>query len=233
MLSGRNTTISSSDLRSRRDGSSPWYTRFIAIISRMKYWITTHWPPRGDAPSTYVPYGVWVQDKKEHLINRVSPGDPVFIYETRKGRTKVRNFADGSTQEIACRRGREGIVALVEVIGPAERLNDSVEEHYTNGSKAWWRYCAPTQPVNSAGFIPRELVNSALGYARNNVFRGFGDEHSGLKEVTPAVFNDLLQLFTASSKEHDRKEIIRYSGSRYGGGGGRSCTPRVERPYCC
>ena len=185
----------------------------------MKYWITTHWPPWENVPPTHSPYGVWIQDKKEHLINRVSPGDPVLIYETRNGRTQVRDLANGSTQQIACRRGREGIIALLEVTGPAERLNDSHEEHYTNGLKAWWRYCAPTKPINSAGFIPREVVNTALGYARNNVFRGFGDEHSGLKEVTPAVFNHLLQLFTSSSKEHDKTEIIRYSGSRYGGGG--------------
>jgi hypothetical protein len=185
----------------------------------MKYWITTHWPPREDLPPTHPPYGVWVQDKKEHLINRVSPGDPVFIYETRNGRTQVRDFANGSTQEIACRRGREGIIALVEVTGPAERLNDSHEERYTDGSKAWWRYCSPTRPINSGGFIPREFVNAALGYAKNNVLRGFGDEHSGLKEVTPGVFNNLLQLFTTSSKEHDRTEIVRSSRSRYGGGG--------------
>ena len=178
----------------------------------MKYWLTTHWPPREDVPSTQSPYGVWVQNKKEHLINRVSPGDLVLIYETRNGRTQVRDFANGSTQEIACRPGRAGIVALVEVTGRAERLNESFEEHYTNGSKAWWRYCAPTQPINSAGFIPREVVNTILGYARNNVFRGFGDGHSGLKEITSVVFNNLLQLFTTSATQHDKTEIVTVAG---------------------
>jgi hypothetical protein len=185
----------------------------------MRYWITTHWPPREDVPIGRPSYGVWVQDKKEHLINRVSPGDPVFVYETRNGRTEVRTFANGSIQQVRCRRGREGIVGLIEVIGPAEQVNDSYEERYTNGSKAWWRYCAPTRSINSGGFIPRQLVNAALGYSTNNVFRGFGDEHSGLKEITPEVFGQLLQLFTASVDEADKTQAILLGKPRYSSGG--------------
>src|SRR5258708_7480386 len=121
----------------------------------MSYWITTHWPRRLDEPVGEPRYGVWVQDSKRQLIDRVSPGDLVLIYESRSGPTAIRNYADGSSHRIPCRRGGEGVVAMVRVIEAAQQPEDSEPEHYTDGSTMWWRYCAPTTSVNSAGFIPR------------------------------------------------------------------------------
>jgi hypothetical protein len=185
----------------------------------MAYWLTTHWPHTQDQPIDKPRKGVWVQDSKRHLIDRVSTNDLVFIYESRSGPTVVRTYVDGSTKHIARRRGREGIVALVQVTDVASEPDDSQPERFADGRKAWWRYCAPTRSVNSAGFMPRQKLNSLLGYARNYVFRGFGEEHSGLKEISSDLFHRLLPEFESAALEDERKRLRRAVGHRFGGGG--------------
>jgi Endonuclease NucS len=185
----------------------------------MSYWMTTHWPRKENESTESSRYGVWVQDNKRHLIDRVSLGDLVFIYETRSGRSVVRTYTDGSTRTFARHQGSEGIVALVEVIEAAFELDDSEEERYTDGSKAWWRYCAPTRSINSSGFIPRPEVNAILGYSENNVFRGFGEEHSGLKEIPEEVFDRLLNRFLISTEADERERMARAQYRRFGPGG--------------
>jgi hypothetical protein len=168
----------------------------------MAYWVTTHWPRQEDQSVEVPRYGVWVQENKRHLIDRVRPGDLVFIYETQSGRTIIRRYTDGTTTKTPRRRGREGIVALVEVTEAAYQPEDSEPEQYTDGSKAWWRYCAPTRSINSGGFIPRSEVNALFGYSENNVFRGFGDEHSGLKEIQE-------DRFSISTENNEKEHIAR------------------------
>jgi hypothetical protein len=185
----------------------------------MAYWVTTHWPRQEDQSVDVPRYGVWVQENKRHLIDRVRPGDLVFIYETQSGRTIVRTYADGTTTRIPRRRGSEGIVALVGVSEPAYQPEDSEPEQYTDGSKAWWRYCAPTRSINSAGFIPRSEVNALFGYSENNVFRGFGDEHSGLKEIQEELFGRLLDRFSISTENNEKEHIARAPNPRFGPGG--------------
>jgi len=185
----------------------------------MAYWLTTHWPRNKDQSIDKPRSGVWVQENKRHLIDRVAPDDLVFIYESRSGPTVVRKYADGSTKRIPRHRGREGIVALVEVTEVASQPDDSQPEQFADGRKAWWRYRAPTRSVNSAGFIPRRRVNSLLGYARNYVFHGFGEEHSGLKEISSDLHNRLLSEFEASAGQDEKKRIRRAAGHGFGGGG--------------
>jgi hypothetical protein len=185
----------------------------------MAFWITTHWPRKKNQPVEEPRYGVWVRDSKRHLIDRVSPRDLVFIYESRSGPTVVRTNPGGSARRIPRRRGREGIVALVEVTEAAYQPEDSQPEQYTNGSTAWWRYCAPTRSVNSAGFIPRRSLNSLLGYAENYVFHGFGEEHSGLKEITRDLFSRLFSRFSAAAGQDEKRRIARAPRHSIGDGG--------------
>ncbi len=185
----------------------------------MAYWLTTHWPRIKDQPIDKPRFGVWVQQNKRHLIDRVSAEDLVFIYESRSGPTVVRTYIDGSTKHIPRRRGREGIVALVQVTDVASEPDDSEPEQFADGRKAWWRYCAPTRSVNSAGFIPRRKLNSLLGYAPHYVFHGFGEEHSGLKEISGDLFDRMLSEFKASALEDERELIRRAAGHCFGGGG--------------
>lgn len=185
----------------------------------MRYWLTTHWPRKEDQVIDKPPSGLWVQEDKRHLIDRVSVGDLAFIYESRSGPTVVRTYADGSIKRIRRRRGREGIVALVEVTDMAYQPEDSRPEQFADGHRAWWRYCALTRSVNSAGFIPRRRVNSALGFAHNYVFHGFGEEHSGLKEIPKRVFKRLLSEFKADTLPDEAKRVRRAAGHCIGAGG--------------
>jgi hypothetical protein len=185
----------------------------------MNFWITTQWPPRKDQSIEKPHYGVWVQHDKRHLIDRVSPGDLVFIYESQSGPTQVRANADGSTQRIPCHRGRAGIVGLVEVTQRAHQPEDSQRERYSDGSSLWWRYCTPTRSINSAGFIPRPEVNSLLGYSDSYVFHGFGEEHSGLKQIEVDLFNRILAAFIASAQRDEKSRISDAPFTRFGGGG--------------
>ena len=185
----------------------------------MNYWITTHWPRREDESVDKPHSGVWVQDGKEHLIDRVEPGDLAFIYESKFGPTVLRQYADGTTKRLRCRKGREGIVAIVEVTGKAFQPEDSRPEQYPDGSTMWWRYCAPTRSANSAGFLPRIQAAQLLGFSDRYPFRGFGDEHSGLKRVTEATFNRLRDVYIATARVNEQIHVELTTGARFGGGG--------------
>ena len=41
----------------------------------MRYWFTTHWPPREDEPADGTPHGVWVPDGMLNAIQDLAPGD--------------------------------------------------------------------------------------------------------------------------------------------------------------
>ena len=172
----------------------------------MAYWITTHWPRRQDQSVIEPRSGVWVKDKQRQLIDRVHPGDLVFIYESKSG-PAVETYVNGSVKVLHRHPGREGIVALVQVTEAAEQPQGSVPEHYADGSSLWWRYRARTRSVNSAGFIPRRNVNLLLGYAENNFLHGFGEKHSGLKEISEELYKRLFKEFSGSAHETGKNRV--------------------------
>ena len=45
------------------------------------------------------------------------------------------------------------------------------------------------------GFVPLSEVNRVLGFREGCVLRGFGTDHSGLKEITASQFAEFEQLF--------------------------------------
>jgi len=181
--------------------------------------MTTHWPRREDESVDEPHEGVWVQDGKQHLIDRVGPHDLVFIYESRSGPVTIREYADGTTKRIPCREGREGIVAIVEVTERAYQPEDSQPERYTNGTNLWWRYYAPTRSANSAGFLPRIEVAGLLDYSERYRFRGFGEEHSGLKQIPEELFNHIRDEFIGSAQTDEQQRVVRAASGRFGGGG--------------
>jgi hypothetical protein len=185
----------------------------------MNYWVTTHWPRRAHLPDDSPHEGVWVPDGRHDVINRVNPGDMVFIYETQSGRTEIQINADGTTTKFPRRRGLEGIVALVCVTEKAYQLEDSAPDTYTDGTTVWWRYYAPTTSVNSVGFIPRRQAATLLGYSEEYVFRGYGEGHTGLKEIEKDRFDRLLAAFVASAEVDEKQKIERARQSRFGRGG--------------
>lgn len=181
----------------------------------MNHWLTTHWPPHEGYPPDEVAGGVWLPDGREGAGANLAPGDLVFIYHPRSGRTLIEMLPDGTERHRRCQVGREGIVAIGAVRAHISSLDDSVPERYTDGTTTWWRWHAPVDLLSRSGFVPRQKVMPVLGYRRTYNLRGFGDGHSGLKKLTPEEFEQLLRLYKESTPTEARVPL------------GRSPTPRA------
>jgi hypothetical protein len=170
---------------------------------------------------------VWVKDGQWRVIEQLAPGDLVFIYESESGLLPLRHHPDGSTYAARKARGRAGIVALVSVVEPASQPPDSAEEQYDNGQVMWWRYRAPTESVNSGGFIPRATFLPLIGYSASWNLHGFGDNHSGVKRLTPEQFMRLRALYEESAEHADLQRVTSNTdGRQFGGPGGEGAEHR-------
>lgn len=192
----------------------------------MKYWLTTHWPRVRGEPASKPYFGVWVQEDKWHIIERVAPGDLVLVYEAESGPTIVRR-AEGGESKLRRQVGRGGIVAVLQVTEAASQPPDAQREEYADGTSAWWRYCAPTTSLDSGGFIPRLEVNRLLGYAEAFNFHGFGDSHSGVKLIPRELFENLRRVYRASSEAADEERIATRMGHPTFGGTGEGAEHRT------
>jgi hypothetical protein len=164
----------------------------------MRVWFTTHWPHYEDTDPSEIHSGVWAKETDFDIIQEVEVGDLVWIYESATGKAQRRG-SGVDTRTVRRRRGRGGVVVLSEVVAQAHQPEDSAREHYTDGSHRWWRYHAPTRVLNSAGFVPRALAATCLGYAPAYAFRGFGRRGSGIGQVADAAHRELLRVFTGAA----------------------------------
>lgn len=171
---------------------------------------------RRDAPHN----GVWVADENRAVIAPMKAGDLVWIYESQSGRPIVQERPDGEHRTIRHHRGRGGVVSLMEVTAPAEEDPEAEIERYSNGTNIWWRWRATTRIVNSAGFIPRQVLNGMLGYKPGNPLRGFGTQKSGLREISPAVHLQVQSAFLTSHEAADETLLRQGQSSPRGGPGG-------------
>ncbi len=198
----------------------------------MDYWMTTHWPHRTDHQDG-VHENIYLPDGREDAGADLQPGDMVLIFESRTGRTEIRRHPDGRTEEVPCRTGKKGIVAVAEVASELEEIPGSSLEEYTDGTKIWWRWAARTRNSFTNGFVPAEEANRLLGYAQNYTFRAFGDRKSGLKKLTAHQYEQLLEAFNGNPV---RKPISKGGeplrpGHPYGAGGGEGDEHRVLKEY--
>lgn len=163
----------------------------------MRYWLTTHWPPREG--ESYGPgSGIWLPDGRHSHGARIGVGDLVAIYEAASGRTLLRQTAAGDTQRVRCKQGREGVIALGRVTDVLTADPEAEMEEYVDGSKIWWRWFAPVEILSTTGFISRAALLAILGYKATYNFRGFGEHRSGLKELSEETFQSLRSAFVAS-----------------------------------
>jgi hypothetical protein len=181
--------------------------------------MTTHWPPRKGENTTSSP-GVWVPDGRESVIQRVSPGDRVWLYQSASGKAIRTTNPDGTSSVWPCKAGRQGVIALLEVTGAPFARDDQEPETYVDGSSLWWRWFAPTVTINSAGYIPRQRAAELIGYAPTYVFHGFGERKSGLKELDPATFQMIHTEFVGSYMDSDAAKLRKMAAARGGGGTG-------------
>jgi len=181
----------------------------------MNYWMTTHWPPnQGVNLDKFSPQGVWLPDKREKAGDDIEIGDRVLVYQSKTGRSEIKNIK-GKRVIYRPIQGREGIIAIAEVISDLEALEDSMPSKYTYGKDIWWRWYADTCHISMNGFVPRIKVNEILGYKPGNTLRGFGDYKSGLKKLSETEYNELVSEF----KKHPRKiEIVRKAKKKGGWG---------------
>jgi len=178
--------------------------------------MTTHWPPdESEDLDDFIPSGVWLPDGREQAGTDIEIGDRVLIYQSKTGRPEIKNIK-GKRAVFRPTQGKEGIIAIVEVVGDLEKLEDSVPSKYTWGKDIWWRWRAITEPVSMNGFVPRREVNKILGYRPDNPLRGFGDWKSGLKKLSRSEYDELVSVF----KQHPRKiDIVRSAKKTVGGWG--------------
>lgn len=180
----------------------------------MNYWLTTHWPPHVDEAADGVAAGVWLPEGREAAGAAMAKGDLVLIYHAKGGPAVVVTEADGSVRMRRCHTGREGIVAIGEVVSRIEKLEGSVPERYDDGSEIWWRWHAPLNLLSRSGFVSRTQLLPVLNYSSNYNLHGFGDQHSGLKRLTPDEFERLRAFYRASVPVENKD-----AGSAAHGGG--------------
>ena len=158
----------------------------------MKYWLTTQWPYRDDQPNREPRTGVFVQEDKVHVMRYMAPGDKVLVYETVSGPLVINN---DTGRQVPCRRGRAGIIAILEIIGEREDATGPFHNEYADGKTRFWKHMAPAKILDSKGFVPLPSVLKALNYKPGGNLRGFGDDHSGLKQIDKTAFDELSLEF--------------------------------------
>jgi hypothetical protein len=163
----------------------------------MNYWITTHWPPRNDEDGSDTGTDVWVPEGRQQASEDMRADDMIAVYETKSGRTEIRQHQDGSTFKTACKPGREGVICYGRIDARISADPESQSQDYSDGTSIWWRWYAPISILSRSGFVGRQRVLEILGYRSTWNLRGFGDFKSGLKKITKAEFDLLVQEFHA------------------------------------
>ena len=182
------------------------------------YWITTHWPPEIDE-QPYV--GIFLYDGSQQVGTDIKVGDRVWIYQSKTGRRIVREKPDGSKYKNKRKEGKEGVVALMEVVSELHESREKPEK-YENGTERWWRWKADTRLINQSGFVPRIELNKIMNYKSNFHYRGFGDNHSGLKKISSDIHEKILQSFNKNQPSETKpvtKKPIYYNKKGHGKGG--------------
>jgi len=160
----------------------------------MKYWLTTHWPPRKGEENKYGT-GIWLKDGQERFGKDINKGDFLLIYESKTGRVEERFDANGNKIVISCHAGRQGIVEVGKIKTLLYAYPNKPKQKYTDGTEAWWRWHAESSVITKSGFVSRTQINKVLNFKTNYVYKGFGAGHTGLSEITKSQFEELISLF--------------------------------------
>lgn len=163
----------------------------------MKYWFTTHWPPR-EGEATECSPDIWLPDGRHSPGADISPNDLVVVYESLTGRTLLRRKTNGVQERVHCQRGKGGVVCIGRVQSSLFADDDILRANYTDNTSIWWRWHAQAEIVSRSGFVPRHELASILGYDSSYTFRGFGVKHSGLRELSEEEFNTIRKRFKES-----------------------------------
>src|SRR5262245_33296100 len=143
----------------------------------MQYWLTTRYPSP-DGPEEHPNISVY-DGVHDHVVDRIQPGDWVFVYETRTGPTTI---GDDSQRYRGGREGREGIVALSRVTSPLEKKDDNWVTYADKPRKNWCWRAATSSKEKFDGFVARRDVCRIMGWKLDFKLRGLG-RGSGVIEI--------------------------------------------------
>jgi hypothetical protein len=165
----------------------------------MNYWITTHWPAREGENVDNVP-DIWLPEGRQAPGTDIAPNDLVLIYESKTARTMLRQRPDGSAIRIHGRRGRQGIICIGRIVASLVAEADAnLQQKYADNTEIWWRWHAAAEVVSRSGFVPRRELAVILGYKPAYSFRGFGEQHSGLRRLSKDEFQAIVKRFNQAS----------------------------------
>jgi len=185
-----------------------------------RYWITTHWPPE-IIGGTFIDYGVYLYDGTQSVGVDIELGDRVWIYQSKGGKAVLREQTDGSKYKSKREQGKEGVIALTEVVNKLHDMGGEPEE-YVDHTRRWWRWKADTRLINQSGFIPRRELGILLYNSPNCPFHGFGTKRSGLKQIGEDVHKKLLDSFNRNQPSETKpikRDTMCYGRKGHGKGG--------------
>lgn len=185
----------------------------------MKYWLTTHWPPRVGDPSDR-DTEVWLPDGREEAATTLSPGDLIMVYETASGPTEIRTKPTGSTHRVRRQKGKARIICYGCLTGSLSADPQSSPQAYVGRGSVWWRWRAPVEVLSRSGFVPLADVLAVLGYKPSYNLHGYGRYHSGLGEISATQFAELKARFHTKRPLH--LPVSKQPQARTAGGGGES-----------
>lgn len=160
----------------------------------MRYWVTTHWPATTTNP-TAIDTDIWLPNGRESVGERILPGDLVAVYESKSGKKILKTYPDESVVSIPRIQGKEGIILYGEVLLKISAYPDSTREFYSDGTDIWWRWHSPVKVLSQSGFLSRKNLCKILKYSGNYNLHGFGENHSGLKEISHDQFFEIKNIF--------------------------------------
>jgi len=155
-----------------------------------KYWITTQWPPYEGED---IEFAIELQYEDIVAGQDLKPDDLILIYQLKTGRVEK---GKGLKRMV----GDCGIIALVKAIDRFRKNPDGHCKTFSDGqedTKMYWKWIATTKTVSTDGYVSREKVNEILGYSPKYTLRGFGQNRSGLRNLTKSEFCRILRKFSS------------------------------------
>lgn len=165
----------------------------------MKYWLSAQAPPLEGDPdprSDRLP----LAEGREAAGRELEEGDLVLVYQSRSGRAVRRREADGTESRIRTVRGRQGIVAVAEVVGRIAHDGKVGRTEYADGTALSWSWYAPLRVFAVDGHVPLPDVNRILGFKASYNFGGFAYRNSGLREIGAHQYWALVELFRSNGR---------------------------------
>jgi hypothetical protein len=165
----------------------------------LRYWISAQAPPLEGGPEREIDR-IPLAEGREAVGLELEAGDLVLVYQPKTGRAARRRDAEGKERWARTARGRQGIVALAEVLGRAILDPRAPRTEYADGAELCWCWHVPIRAFPIDGYAPLADVNRILGFKPRYRFGGFAHRSSGLREIQAGEYWSLVEIFRSNAK---------------------------------